>query len=43
MSIPINGDTISIMVGVGKEDEVSRIKILSHSETPGLGANVAPL
>lgn len=33
------GGQIEMMVGVSKEGEVKGIKILSHSETPGLGAN----
>lgn len=33
--------TIEIMVGVTNEGIVEGIKILSHSETPGLGANSA--
>ena len=33
--------TIEIMVGVTNEGVVEGIKILSHSETPGLGANAA--
>lgn len=30
---------IEMMVGISKEGKVNGIKILSHSETPGLGAN----
>ncbi|KOR26533.1 RnfABCDGE type electron transport complex subunit G [Clostridium sp. L74] len=33
------GGEIEMMVGVSKEGKVEGIKILSHSETPGLGAN----
>ncbi|EJO5346295.1 RnfABCDGE type electron transport complex subunit G [Clostridium botulinum] len=33
------GGEIELMVGVSKEGKVQGIKILSHSETPGLGAN----
>ncbi len=33
------GGQIEMMVGVSKEGKVEGIKILSHSETPGLGAN----
>ena len=30
---------VDIMVGISKEGKVTGIKILSHTETPGLGAN----
>lgn len=30
---------IEVMVGISKDGKVSGIKILNHSETPGLGAN----
>ncbi|HDK7139464.1 TPA: RnfABCDGE type electron transport complex subunit G [Clostridium botulinum] len=33
------GGQIEMMIGVSKEGKVEGIKILSHSETPGLGAN----
>ncbi|NEZ47173.1 RnfABCDGE type electron transport complex subunit G [Clostridium niameyense] len=33
------GGQIEIMVGISSEGKVQGIKILSHSETPGLGAN----
>ncbi|OFI05829.1 electron transport complex subunit RnfG [Clostridium acetireducens DSM 10703] len=33
------GGKIEIVVGISTEDKVTGIKILSHSETPGLGAN----
>ncbi|MBQ3136810.1 MAG: RnfABCDGE type electron transport complex subunit G [Clostridia bacterium] len=33
------GGTVSVMVGLDKEGTVTGIEILSHSETPGLGAN----
>ena len=33
------GGTVQVMVGVDKEGKVAGIDILSHSETPGLGAN----
>lgn len=36
------GGPVEIMVGISADGKVSGIKILSHSETPGLGAN-APL
>ncbi len=34
------GGTIEIMVGVSGEAAISGIKIINHSETPGLGANI---
>lgn len=34
------GGPIDIMVGIDKSGEVSAIKILSHTETPGLGAKI---
>ena len=33
------GGPVEIMVGVSKDGKVTGIKILSHTETPGLGAN----
>jgi Na+-translocating ferredoxin:NAD+ oxidoreductase subunit G len=33
------GGAIEVMVGISTEGKVEGIKILSHSETPGLGAN----
>ncbi len=33
------GGIVEVMVGVDKEGKVAGIDILSHSETPGLGAN----
>ncbi|WP_373898114.1 RnfABCDGE type electron transport complex subunit G [Haloimpatiens sp. FM7315] len=33
------GGNIEIMVGISAKDEIEGIKILSQSETPGLGAN----
>ena len=33
------GGTVQVMVGIDKEGKVAGIDILSHSETPGLGAN----
>lgn len=33
------GGTIEMMVGVSNEGKIGGIKILSHTETPGLGAN----
>ncbi len=33
------GGTVSVMVGMDKEGTIVGLEILSHSETPGLGAN----
>lgn len=33
------GGTIELMVGISDSGKISGIKIMSHSETPGLGAN----
>lgn len=33
------GGTVSVMVGIDMEGTITGIEILSHSETPGLGAN----
>lgn len=33
------GGAISIMVGISQDGKISGVRILSHSETPGLGAN----
>lgn len=33
------GGTVSVMVGLDKDGVITGIQILSHSETPGLGAN----
>lgn len=33
------GGTVSVMVGIDAEGEITGLEILSHSETPGLGAN----
>lgn len=33
------GGTVSVMVGVDMNGEITGVEILSHSETPGLGAN----
>lgn len=33
------GGIIEMMVGISKDGKIQGIKILSHSETPGLGAN----
>lgn len=35
------GGTIEIMVGITRDGVVDGVKILTHSETPGLGANAA--
>jgi len=32
---------IKVLVGVGTNGKISRVKILEHSDTPGLGANAA--
>jgi electron transport complex protein RnfG len=34
------GGPIKILVGVGRDGKITGIKILDHSETPGLGANM---
>ena len=33
------GGTVSVMVGIGTDGTITGLEILSHSETPGLGAN----
>lgn len=33
------GGTVSVMVGINLEGAITGLEILSHSETPGLGAN----
>jgi electron transport complex protein RnfG len=33
------GGDIKLMVGVGTDKKISGVKILEHSDTPGLGAN----
>ncbi len=33
------GGTVTVMVGIGTDGKITGIEILSHSETPGLGAN----
>ncbi len=33
------GGTVSVMVGIGNDGAITGVEILSHSETPGLGAN----
>jgi electron transport complex protein RnfG len=36
---PSYGGLIKVLVGVGVEGKITKIKILDHSDTPGLGAN----
>ncbi len=33
------GGAVNVMTGIGKDGEIKGIEIISHSETPGLGAN----
>ncbi len=33
------GGTVSVMIGIDTEGTITGVEILSHSETPGLGAN----
>ena len=33
------GGTVSVMVGIGTDGAITGVEILSHAETPGLGAN----
>jgi len=40
ISAPGYGGWIDIMVGVTEADAISGIRIISHNETPGLGANI---
>ena len=35
------GGTLKVLVGVGADGRISRVKILEHQDTPGLGANAA--
>jgi electron transport complex protein RnfG len=35
------GGAIKILAGVGSDGKITRVKILEHSDTPGLGANAA--
>jgi len=35
------GGAIKTIVGVGTDEKISRVKILEHNDTPGLGANAA--
>ncbi len=40
VSVPGYGGPILIMLGITKNSDVSGIKIIAHTETPGLGANI---
>ena len=40
-SISSYGGPLTALVGVGADNKITRVKILSHSDTPGLGANAA--
>jgi electron transport complex protein RnfG len=35
------GGPITVLVGTGSDGTITRVKILEHSDTPGLGANAA--
>ena len=35
------GGTVKVMTGISTEGEITGVVVLSHSETPGLGANAA--
>ncbi len=35
------GGNIQLVVGVTAQDNISGVKVISHAETPGLGANIA--
>jgi electron transport complex protein RnfG len=35
------GGTLKVLVGVAADGRISRVKILEHQDTPGLGANAA--
>ncbi|MDR1986587.1 MAG: FMN-binding protein [Treponema sp.] len=35
------GGILKVLVGVGADGRISRVKILEHQDTPGLGANAA--
>jgi len=35
------GGTISLLLGINRDGTVRRVRVLSHNETPGLGAKVA--
>ncbi|MDR2552586.1 MAG: FMN-binding protein [Treponema sp.] len=35
------GGPITVLVGIKTEGRISRVRIMSHSDTPGLGANAA--
>jgi electron transport complex protein RnfG len=38
---PSYGGLITVLVGVGIDGRIARVKILEHQDTPGLGANAA--
>jgi electron transport complex protein RnfG len=38
---PSYGGLITVLVGVGMDGRINGVKILDHSDTPGLGANAA--
>jgi electron transport complex protein RnfG len=38
---PSYGGPIKILTGVGTDAKITRVKVLEHSDTPGLGANAA--
>jgi electron transport complex protein RnfG len=38
---PSYGGLITVLVGVGADGKIAGVKILEHSDTPGLGANAA--
>ncbi|MDR2632145.1 MAG: FMN-binding protein [Treponema sp.] len=40
-SVASYGGTLKVLVGVGADGRISRVKILEHQDTPGLGANAA--
>jgi electron transport complex protein RnfG len=40
-SAPSYGGPIKVLTGVGKDLKITRVKVLEHADTPGLGANAA--
>ncbi|MDR2150676.1 MAG: FMN-binding protein [Spirochaetaceae bacterium] len=40
-SISSYGGQLTALVGIGTDNKITRVKILSHSDTPGLGAQAA--
>ncbi|MCI4626157.1 MAG: RnfABCDGE type electron transport complex subunit G [Candidatus Magnetoovum sp. WYHC-5] len=34
------GGRVSVIVGVGEDNKITGLKVVQHSETPGLGANI---